>query len=251
LAAENSRFYAARIARNPGFRTNSVPLGSSGIAENDRHFDSFVRRIGISDGWLGSRLRARSLSILRCPKSSVCCPGRKHSGVPSWTSFLRAVYLQTCFQRGSYLGPLAPEYHAKRRYGTQNKPICAAAQRRSRDQLTTEGTCLWPTRRWQADSFQFTSARMMSFSSLGTGQRQLVSGTSFKPTHQKSSNPDIRENNSMSVQRQANGAPVARRTHGIDNFAAHCGSSGPCFSTETDANTLIKFRRVYTVSLLR
>jgi hypothetical protein len=86
---------------------------------------------------------------------------------------------------------------------------------------------------------------------LGIGPRQLASGTSFKSTHQKPSNPDIPQNKSMSIQRQANGAPVARRTYFIDNFAAHCGSSGPSFSTETDANTLIKFRHVYAVNMLR
>jgi len=48
LAAESSRFYAARTAKNPGFRTKSVPGRGYGMAENDRHFDPLVRITGHS-----------------------------------------------------------------------------------------------------------------------------------------------------------------------------------------------------------
>ena len=47
LAAESSRFYAARTAKNPGFRTKSVLGRGYGMAENDRHFDPLVRITGI------------------------------------------------------------------------------------------------------------------------------------------------------------------------------------------------------------
>lgn len=47
LAAESSRFYAARTAKNPRFRTKSVPGRGDGMAENDRHFDALVRITGI------------------------------------------------------------------------------------------------------------------------------------------------------------------------------------------------------------
>jgi len=43
LAAESSRFYAARTAKNPGFRTKSVLGRGYGMAENDRHFDPTLR----------------------------------------------------------------------------------------------------------------------------------------------------------------------------------------------------------------
>ena len=47
LAAESSRIYAARTAKNPGFRTKSVLGRGYGMAENDRHFDPLVHITGI------------------------------------------------------------------------------------------------------------------------------------------------------------------------------------------------------------
>jgi hypothetical protein len=50
------------------------------------------------------------------------------AGMPSWPEVQRGSELEIIprrsgtSKRGSNLGPLAPEYHTKRRYNTQNKP---------------------------------------------------------------------------------------------------------------------------------
>jgi len=69
LAAESSRFYAARTAKNPGFRTKSVPGRGYGMAENDRHFDPLVRITGNSD-------KCRQKTVAELPTQVVNDKGR-------------------------------------------------------------------------------------------------------------------------------------------------------------------------------